>query len=55
MTKTEREAFAKNLYYEYINNEHLSYESLGHKYSKSTSTIFRLVNRHKALVEAGAA
>lgn len=55
MTKAERDAFAKVLYDEYNDNEdgQLSYESLAHKHGKATSTIYRLVNQHKAKVEAG--
>lgn len=49
MTKTEREAFAKNLYEEYNDTEcgQISYESLGYRHNKATSTIHRLINQHK--------
>lgn len=52
MTKAERKVFAKLLYDEYNDTEggQISYESLGYKYGKSTSTVHRLINQHKAKV-----
>ena len=57
MTKAEREKLAKVLYDEYndTTNGKISYESLGHLHGLATSTVNRLVNKHRVKVEEGEA
>jgi hypothetical protein len=57
MTKEERKVFAKMLYDQYIDNAkgQISYESLAYQHDVATSTVCRLINRHKLMVEMGKA
>ncbi len=57
MIKNEREVFAKMLYDQYTDNAdgQISYESLAYQHGVATSTVHRLINRHKLRVEMGEA
>lgn len=55
MTREERAERSKLLYEEYYDNAdgQISYEALAHKYGCATSTIFRRIQTHRALLAAG--